>query len=137
VTNSDYITSALQLLGVLSESETPSAEQGSQGLTVLNDMMAEWEAAGISIGWKVSSSTTDTIDFHPAFRTAVRTNLAMHLAPYYERQPSAMLVALSQDSYGVLLQDAMNDKIESLPQFHLPRSEGGQGVFNMSSGNVE
>lgn len=136
MTNSDYITAALQMLGVLAETESPSAEQGAQAMGVLNDMLALWAERGIDIGWNASTSPTDTIDFHPAARQAVKAGLAMALAPYYERQPSIMLAQAAESGYHRLLSAAVNAKIENLPFLHIPRSEGGQGIWNPTSGQI-
>jgi hypothetical protein len=43
----EIITAAYRDLGICSEDESPTAEQMSQGLDLLNDMMNGWEAKGI------------------------------------------------------------------------------------------
>lgn len=130
-TNSDYITRALKKIGVLAESESPSAEQGSDALVVMNDMFAVWESEGIDVGWKPSASTTDTIDFHPAVREAVVTNLAARLCADYAREPSAVLATLAVRTYEKLLREAINAKVRGVPMWHIPLGEG-----RMDSGNI-
>lgn len=130
-TNSDYITRALKKIGVLAESESPSAEQGSDALVVMNDMFAVWESEGIDVGWKPSASTTDTIDFHPAVREAVVTNLAARLCTDYAREPSAVLATLAVRTYEKLLREAINAKVRGVPMWHIPLGEG-----RMDSGNI-
>lgn len=48
VTAQDVITAALRRLNVLSEVETMSSEQASQGLTALNEMMHGFSRKGIA-----------------------------------------------------------------------------------------
>jgi hypothetical protein len=50
MTNLEIITAALRLLGVIAETETPSAEQGATGLAVLNDMLEDWSGREIEVG---------------------------------------------------------------------------------------
>ena len=135
-TNSDYITRALKKIGVLSESETPSAEQGSDALVVMNDMFAVWESEGIDVGWKPSSSTTDTIDFHPAVREAVVTNLAARLCADYAREPGAVLAILAVRAYEKLLREAINSKVRGVPMWHVPMGEAHSEYKDISTGWV-
>src|SRR6185437_12895704 len=53
----DIITSALKLVGVLADGETPSDDTANQGLSVFNDMIDGWNAERNAI------FTTRTDDF--------------------------------------------------------------------------
>ena len=106
-TYSDYISSALQIIGVLDEIQSASAEQGSHGLTVFNDMMADWEALGINLAYVPASSASAKLEIAPRYRQGVKANLALRLCAYYGSTPSAMLVAMAIDGYGRVLKDAV------------------------------
>lgn len=54
-TNAAIIADALRLLGVLTETQTLSAEQGADGLVTLNDLLEEWSEHGIEVGYFAQS----------------------------------------------------------------------------------
>lgn len=45
----DIITKAMRIIGVLAERETPSAEQATDGLDALNDILEEWNIEGLAV----------------------------------------------------------------------------------------
>jgi len=92
-TNIDVITGALRDLGVISEIQTPSAEQGSHALSELNDMMMEWEEDSLKMGWFEQTLTSDTCPIPAAFKSGVQASLAARLAPNYGATVSAELAA--------------------------------------------
>lgn len=127
MTYNDIVTRALRLIGVLYETETTSAEQGVDALSQLNAMMSSWEMDGIRIGYFSGDSTTDTIAIEPRYRVAIEFNLAMLLAPQFERQPPPVVVQMAADSYNKLLLEAVQaNREESVPLMH--RGEGA-GYF--------
>lgn len=119
MTNLEIIRDALGLLGVLAETESVSAEQASHGLRVLNDLMDEWEADNIEIGYW--AQTEPNSEFPAMARTAlaVKYALAVALAPHYGRAVPADVGVLSQRYYARLMRDAVEIPIASTA--HLPR----------------
>ena len=65
MTNIELITKALLKLGVINESETPSAEQGIDALAELNALMEEWDEAGIRLGWSEQTDLSETAPLPP------------------------------------------------------------------------
>ena len=114
VTNSDVIRDALGLIGVLNEIQDPSAEQGAHGLRVLNDMVNDWEANGISLQWFDQTDTTAECPLSGSVLGAVKRNLALELAPYYGRKvdAAAFQIASTMKS-SVLLQSTIDSMRES------------------------
>lgn len=124
MTVSDYIQSALGLIGILSEGETPSAEQGAQAIPVLNDMMGALADDGIDLGFNPQSSTTDTLLIPEGARETIKCLFAIRLRPYY---PSAVLpievTKFASDGYERLLRKAViAEAVER--RSTLPRGEG-------------
>lgn len=82
-TNLDVITDALRLANVINERETPSSTKGETGLTLLNDMMSDWEQDGIELGYFPQTLLSDTIPIEDANLRGVKYNLARVVAGYY------------------------------------------------------
>lgn len=87
------ITRALQLLNVQAAGETVEASISADALSVLNDMLAEWEDAGFGFTATVYTGLTDAIVLPEADWECVAANLAVRIAPEYGRQPSDTLLA--------------------------------------------
>lgn len=119
-TNATYITGALQLLGVLSESESASAEQGSDGLTAFNDMMASLSADGISLGFAPQSSVSDDAGLNIEWTKAIKALLAVDLAPHYGRPVSPELAVQAVAGRNQLARAAINLEMDGQSLATLP-----------------
>ena len=138
MTYADYITDSLRLIGVIMQTESADADQGAHAIGILNDMMAEWAADGIRVGYVPSETTSDDLSLHTSVRSAVKANLAMRLCPNYERNPSAVLVAMAQGGYDSLLLQASIDAAEEASLRNVPRGTGNLGYgFNINTGLIE
>lgn len=132
MTYGDIVTRALRLIGVLYETETPSAEQGADALSQLNAMMAYWETDGVRIGYFSGDSTTETLNLDTRYRVPLEYNLALWLAPQFEREPSPIVATIAVDSYGKLLREAvLANRVESSPVG--PRGEAGVGWYDITT----
>jgi hypothetical protein len=58
----DYITRAMKLANILGEGQSPSAEQGQNGLDTLNDMLQAWSLDSLT----VYQTTNDQVSLVPA-----------------------------------------------------------------------
>jgi hypothetical protein len=106
-TYAETIRDALKLIGVLNETESVSAEQGADGLIVLNDLMALWESVGIYLGHVPSDTPSDTMVYPQKYRLAIKSNLAVALCPHYDRTPTPILLAMAASSYNRMSCDAI------------------------------
>ena len=109
MTPNDVIKSALSLLGVLAESETPTAEQASDGLDALNDMLASWETQGLDLG-HYEVDLNDEMTISPQARKGVKYNLALEIAPNYEIEPKMIVSLHARQAYASLF--ACNHEIQ-------------------------
>ena len=128
VTNNTIIGDALKLLGVLGETETPSAEQGSVCLRRLNQMMEQWTENDIELGWFEQSLTTDSAPIPKWAEKGVTSKLAQDLQPLY---PSSSLEQWVFDDmkngYGTIARRAMLDNLKGANLDHMPVGEGSYG----------
>lgn len=132
MTNSELLRDALGLIGVLSEVETPTAEQGAHGLRVLNEMMEEWEEAGVRLEYTPQTSTAVDFPGPPYSHGAVKANFAIRLAAYYGggASVSESLVVQASEGYQRLLRRALTKGMREADLSHLP---GGRGRYDIVS----
>lgn len=130
-TNADIIADALRLLGVLTETQTLSAEQGADGLVTLNDMLEEWSEHGIEVGYFVQTSPADDFPCGPTLHAPVKFNLAVHLAPQYGIAVRPDIGARAETYYRRLLTQAVYDRMPEQDMSHLP---GGLRTFDIETG---
>lgn len=124
-TNLQIITDALRGLGVVGETDTPSAEQGSTALRALNQTMEQMEVVdGIRLGWFNQTSTADTIPVPSWTETAVAYVLGLRLAPIYGATLSPEFATVGASAYEGLLRTAINAKLQGLDMSHLGLGEG-------------
>lgn len=118
-TNADIITDALELLGVLSEGETASAEQGAHGLRKLNQMMATWEVDNVALGYFEQSATTDNCPIPDWAEKGVAGMLAIDLAPHYAVQITPLVAKYADDGYSLILRRVISLGMTGADMSHL------------------
>lgn len=119
-TNNDVIKEALSILGVISEVDSVSAEQGQNGLSVMNDMLNEWAADSIDVGYYQQTDLNADSPVYSDALQAVKYNLALALANYYQKEPSLPAIMLADRGYKRLLRDAMNARLNEADMTHMP-----------------
>lgn len=92
------IEGACRLIGILAEGEALTATQSSDALESLNNMVAAWELDGIAIG-APSWALADTINLPANHLDPIKYNLAVRLAPEYEKPVSSIVVQMAGDGY--------------------------------------
>jgi hypothetical protein len=126
-TNIQIISDALLDLGVINESETPSAEQGSHALRKLNEMLEAWEEEGVRLGWCEQTDTSADTPLYPYAIRGVTASLALELAPSYGGAASitpALSVKLEQ-GMALIYRKAALKNLKPLSMSNMNASEGG------------
>lgn len=125
-TNLQIITDALRGLGVIDETETPSAEQGSFCLRQLNQMLAGWSVSdGVDIGYSPQSSTAETCPIPEWAETGVYGQLALRVSSHFGvQQPPLGIVAAADNGYTAILRTVLNMKLDPADMSHLPLGTG-------------
>lgn len=119
-TNSKVIEKALRLVGVLQEGETPSAEQGEDGMETMNDLFMEWDGDGIDIGFFPQTDLTADNPIYTDTMLAATYNLALALAAEYRIEPPPTVVIIASKGYSRLLRDSINGQMKEAEMDHLP-----------------
>lgn len=107
----DLATDTLRQLGVISEIETPSAEQGQDAVTKLNDLMASLEEDGINLGYNPKATTADSIVLPAGHVSAIKALLGVALADSYGLTPPSVMSAFADAGYKRLLRNAVTDQM--------------------------
>ena len=124
-TNLELITFALRILNVIDEVSGPSPEQTSLAMTVLNDMMANYDADGLRVGWwpQTMSMLTSTCPLQDRDIRDVKILLAEELAMHFGIELTPTLVSEAEYSYKCIAKRSIEYFESDLTG--LPFSQGG------------
>ncbi len=84
-TVNDIVKGALLLLEVRTAESAVTAAEAEDGLTALNDMMNEWNVDGINVGYESLDDINDELFVDLGAIGAIKSNLAIYIAPEYGR----------------------------------------------------
>ena len=132
--NSDIIKEALSILGVLDEIQSLSAEQGVNGLSVMNDMLLEWDANEIETGHYPQTDINAESPIYSDALSAVKHNLAIYLASYYGLEPKLPVVMIADRGYKRLLRDAIIAKTKEADMTGMPLGSAWGRRYNIQDG---
>jgi len=122
---SEFINKAYSLIGVKPAGVSLTTDEIATGIESLNDMLSEWTATGINIGYtKVSAATGETSLPDWAVR-AVKYELAAALAPEFGRVLSPAFADI-----GTLAKAAVIQKTTEVPEMGFP------GTLPKGAGNT-
>ena len=121
-TNLELLTYAFLKINVISESQSPSSEQGVTGLNVLNDTLASAAADGIHLGWYPQTNLAAVSPLQNQDVGPVKLVLAAALAAHYGIQLSAELIAQIGAAVTRLEKRAL--KYSEADMSELPRAQG-------------
>lgn len=105
----DLVTDVLRDLAIISEIATPSAEQGQQAVTKLNDLMASLAEDGITFGYNPKATTADSIVLPDGQVATIKALLGVALADSYGL-PSVPLnmATVASTGYERLMRQSLN-----------------------------
>lgn len=129
-----FITDAYFIAGLISEVESPSAEQGAKAVTCMNDMMADMAESGIDLGWVPVGSTSATISLPLGHVQGLKALLAVRLCSRYGVQAPAQAVADADKGYRRLLGQAVSQQIERAQSDTLPAGNAQRFGYNILTG---
>jgi hypothetical protein len=134
-TNISLISDALLDLGVINESETPSAEQGSHALRKLNEMLEAWEEEGVRLGWCEQTDTSADTPLYPYAIRGVTASLALELAPSYGGAASITpaLAAKVESGMALIYRKAALKNLKPLRMTNMPIGEAGRHGYDITN----
>lgn len=131
----EIISGALKLLGV-TDSEGPiEAQEAQDGLTSLNDMMSGWEEKQIYTGFVPIVDVDDIVYVPDSIIGGMKSNLAVYIAPEYDRVVSPSLERRKRDDYRDIRANFVRIRPSKYPDT-LPRGSGNKLYNTSSDGDV-
>jgi hypothetical protein len=134
ITNADLIADSLRELTVISEIQTPSAEQYAHALRKLNQMMAKWLEDGIEIGYYPQTSASDTCPIPDYAEIGVTLALAISCASNYGATVSQELGATASSAYDTILRTSISARMPVGRMLNRPCAEGDSYPGNILTG---
>lgn len=99
ITAITMLTDAYRLANIIDQVQAPSAEQSAQGLRILNQMIADWEAGGISLGWHPVDTVDDVLPLEDADERGVKYNLAVEFCGDYGIEPASKVAGIAGETF--------------------------------------
>lgn len=131
------MTRSARLLGLISDAETLSAEQGAEFLGHMNMMLEFWTENDIELGWFEQSLTTDAAPLPKWAERGVVSKLAQTMQAVY---PSTSLAPWVLDDelngFGAILRRSILDNVTPSDMSGMPSGSGrvGSSDYDITSG---
>lgn len=123
----EVIIDALEMLIVQAEEAPLEQSEANAAIRTLNDMMAQWEAQSIYLGYTFVSDLADEMTVPLGAILGIKCNLALYLAPKYNVEASALLIKNAAESYDVVVDIAAEMKSSEYP-CTLPQGSGNDDL---------
>jgi hypothetical protein len=120
----DLITGALRDVGIIDSTRAPSAEQGSNALRNLNQLMASLEEDGIDLGYAPTTAITDEILIPLGMQRTIQALLAVKEASDRGIQPTETILSIAARGYNRMLSQAVAMQVRSAQSNTLPAGSG-------------
>jgi len=119
----EIVVDALEDLVVLAEEAKIPQSEARAVIRGLNDMMALWDAKGISLGYTEVSDLGDIVTVPPGAIAGIKANLSIKLAHKYEVDPKPSLVQAAKEGLKACLNLAFQAASSNYPPT-LPQGSG-------------
>lgn len=96
-TANDTIKSALRKIGVIAAGEAPTAQEATDGLECLNDMLHGFSADGIAFA-HTTLALADNLPVPDEQVQHIKAMLAVYMAPEYGATPSPIVLAQAENA---------------------------------------
>lgn len=94
----DIVKRALVLAGVYAAGETPSAEDASDGVDALNDMLHGWKKQGVDLD-HITLAAADTLPVDDSYLEGIRYNLAARFFEEFGTEEKPLVIAHAGDTF--------------------------------------
>lgn len=99
----EVIEDAFEEIGVKTAEVHLTSDETQSGLRRCNDMLTEWDDIGIITGYIPITNVDDTINVERNAIAAVKYNLAIRLAPSFQKPVGLALAAIASGTLKVLM----------------------------------
>lgn len=108
----EVVSDAFEEIGVKTAEVDLTDDELQSGIRRCNDMLLEWDDIGVITGYNEVLNGDDTIEVERNAIAAVKYNLAIRLAPSFQKVVGSALAALASGTTDVLL--ASNSDISNI-----------------------
>ncbi len=133
-TVTQVVRGALLLLGVKPSESAITSEEAEDGLNSLNEMMNEWNVNGLNVGYETLDSVDDILYVELGAIGAIKANLAVYIAPEYDRAVSPELQRRADRSVRSLRGSLSLSRLE-FPD-SLPVGSGNEENYTQDDGDA-
>jgi hypothetical protein len=130
----EVITDSLRDLGILSEVEAPSPQQGQFGVRKLNELMATLLEDGIDLGWSPITTTTDTVVIPAGHVSTIKAMMSVAQSSTYGIDANAVVAGRASSGYQRLLGQAFTLANERAQSNTLPVGESQRLGYSILTG---
>lgn len=129
-TASDIYADSLRRANIIGENQTPTDNQASRALQMLNDLLASYKSKGLDLQLD-SLIGSDTVYLDASDILAIKMNLAVHIADYYKMQMPNSVRVEANDLYTDLHDKYFHADLEEM---ELPQMFSGGRVYDIETG---
>ena len=130
----EFVTDALRSIGVLSEIDTPSAEQGQDGVRKFNELMTSLAEDGVDLGWAPIEDTASTVVMPLGHVSGIKAMLGKACAPLYGAEVPGVVAQMADQCYSRLINQSLALQIERTQSDTLPMGQNYAGQYNILRG---
>ena len=123
------VEDAFEEIGVKTAEVPLTNDELQSGIRRCNDMLLEWDDIGIIVGYSEVLNGDDTVNVERNAVAAVKYNLAIRLAPSYQKLVGAALADLASGTIEVLMASSTDLSNIAYPDT-LPLGSGNQCANN-------
>lgn len=102
ITALEMITDSLRASNIIDENQNPTPEMGVKCLRLLNQMMGQWDADGIRLGWVLVPTLPSVLPITLQDERAVKFNFAVEAAGEYGVTPLERVIQIADETYASL-----------------------------------
>lgn len=124
ITNIDLIADSLRELGVINETQTPSAEQAQFGLRRLNQIMAQLATDDLDLGFFPQTLTSDNCPIPNFAELCITCLLALGMASNYGKSVSAELGTVTAAAWDAVLSKIVSQQMPQATVINRPNGAG-------------
>ena len=125
----EVVEDAFEEIGVKTAEVALTDDELQSGIRRCNDMLTEWDDIGIIVGYTPVLNGDDEIKVDRSAVRAIKKNLAIDLAPSYQKVIGNVLAAVASGTLEVLMASSANIGEVAYPD-SLPLGSGNQCSSN-------
>ena len=119
----EVVIDALESIVVQADEAPVEQSEGRAAIRALNDMMLDWDARGVTLGYTIISDLGDYMTVPLGAIRGIKANLTLELAPKYEVPITPAMLKKAKEGYMACVDLAVDMSNSEYP-YTLPRGSG-------------